>query len=60
MGRRDPAGEIYDSSLPIAIYLAAAAVVTLIAVFFTRETKGIDLADIDQTDRDDLAKTGVS
>ena len=35
--------EIYDSSVPIAMYLAAAAVVTLIAVYFTRETKGIDL-----------------
>jgi hypothetical protein len=52
--------EIYDSSLPIALYLAAAAVVTLIAVYFTRETKGIDLADVDQADRDDLAKAGVA
>jgi MFS family permease len=51
--------EIYDSSLPIALYLAAASVVTLIAVYFTRETKGIDLADVDQADRDELAKAGV-
>ena len=52
--------EIYDSSLPIALYLAAASVVTLIAVYFTRETKGIDLADVDQADRDDLAKAGAA
>jgi MFS family permease len=51
--------EIYDSSLPIALYLAAASVVTLIAVYFTRETKGIDLADVDQADRDELAKADV-
>jgi MFS family permease len=52
--------EVYDSSLPIAIYLAGAAVITLIAVYFTRETKGIDLAAVDQADRDDLAKAGVA
>jgi MFS family permease len=52
--------EIFDSSVPIALYLAGAAVVTLIAVYFTRETKGIDLASVDQADRDDLAKTGVA
>ncbi|MDT5081336.1 MAG: hypothetical protein QOJ80_5973, partial [Mycobacterium sp.] len=38
--------EIYDSSVPIAIYLAGAAVITLVAVYFTRETKGIDLASV--------------
>lgn len=37
----------YKSSLPIAVYLAGAAVVTLVALAFTRETKGIDLADVD-------------
>ena len=52
--------EVYDSSVPIALYLAGAAVVTLIAVYFTRETKGIDLATVDQADRDDLAKAGVA
>jgi MFS family permease len=51
--------EVYDSSVPIALYLAGAAVITLIAVYFTRETKGIDLATVDQADRDDLAKLGV-
>ena len=35
--------DIYDSSVPIAIYLAVACGVTLIAVLFTRETNGIDL-----------------
>jgi MFS family permease len=49
----------YDSSVPIALYLAAAAVVTLVAVYFTRETKGIDLATIDRADREQLAKAGV-
>ena len=52
--------EVYDSSLPIAIYLAGAAVITLIAVYFTRETKGIDLAAVDKADREDLAKAGVA
>ncbi len=52
--------DIFDSSVPIALYLAAAAVVTLIAALFMRETKGIDLATVDQADRDDLAKAGVA
>jgi MFS family permease len=52
--------EVYGSSVPIAVYLAGAAVITLIAVYFTRETKGIDLATVDQADRDDLAKAGVA
>ncbi|PND57402.1 MFS transporter [Mycobacterium sp. ENV421] len=42
--------EIYKSAVPIAIYLAGAAVITLIALAFARETKGIDLADIDTAD----------
>ncbi len=52
--------KVYDSSVPIALYLAAAAVITLVAVYFTRETKGIDLAAIDQADRELLAKAGVA
>ncbi|WP_317159639.1 MFS transporter [[Mycobacterium] appelbergii] len=40
----------FDSSVPIAVYLAAAAAVTLVAVFFARETKGIDLAEVDAED----------
>jgi hypothetical protein len=41
---------VYGSAVPIAIYLAAAAVITLIALAFARETKGIDLADVDAAD----------
>ena len=52
--------DIFNSSVPIALYLAGAAVVTLIAALFMRETKGIDLATVDQADRDDLAKAGVA
>ena len=51
--------EIYDSWVPIAIYLAIAAAITLIAVFYLRETKGLDLESLDEADRDDLAKAGV-
>lgn len=40
----------YASSVPIAMYLALAALVTLIALAFTRETKGVDLAEIDAAD----------
>jgi MFS family permease len=40
----------YDSWVPIAGYLAGAALVTLISVVFARETKGIDLAEIDAAD----------
>jgi MFS family permease len=51
--------DIYDSSVPVALYLAAAAVVTLVAALFIRETKGIDLVTVDEADREDLAKAGV-
>ncbi|MGW5524106.1 MFS transporter [Gordonia sp. NPDC003950] len=45
----------FHSSVPIAIYLAAAAVLTLIAVYFARETRGITLESIDAADaRDNL------
>ncbi len=42
--------DTFDSPVPIAIYLAAAAAVTAIAVLAARETKGFDLADIDRAD----------
>lgn len=45
----------FNSSVPIAVYLAAAAVVTLIAVVFARETKGIDLAEVDAVDAERTA-----
>ena len=42
--------DTFDSPVPIAIYLAAAAAVTAVAVLVARETKGFDLADIDRAD----------
>lgn len=48
--------DIYGSSVPIALYLAVACAITLVAVFFTRETRGTDLADLDIADREDLAR----
>jgi MFS family permease len=51
--------DIYDSWVPIALYLAGAAVITLIAALFMRETNGIDLEAVDEADREDLAKSGA-
>ncbi|MFQ6392461.1 MFS transporter [Nocardia sp. KC 131] len=45
----------FDSAVPIAWYLAAAAAVTAIAVYFAKETSGIDLESIDLADADILA-----
>ncbi|MFI9406992.1 MFS transporter [Nocardia sp. NPDC052316] len=42
--------DVYGSSVPIAIYLAAAAGVTVLAVLCARETRGIDLAEVDRAD----------
>ncbi len=42
----------YGSSVPIAVYLALAAVVTLVALAFTRETKGMDLESVDRCRRE--------
>ena len=42
--------ETYKSSVPIAWYLAAAAAVSALAAVAARETKGIDLADVDLAD----------
>jgi MFS family permease len=42
--------EDFHSSVPIAVYLAIASLITLVAVYFARETKGIDLADVDRAD----------
>ncbi len=47
--------EIYDSSVPIAMYLAAACAVTLGAVVFTRETRGVDLKSLDVADAEEVA-----
>ncbi|MEV3902952.1 MULTISPECIES: MFS transporter [unclassified Mycobacterium] len=48
--------DIYGSAVPVAIYLAAACAITLVAVLFTRETRGIDLESLDEADRADLAR----
>ncbi|MET4428067.1 MFS transporter [Mycolicibacterium sp. 624] len=47
--------EIYGSSVPISIYLAAACAITLVAVLFTRETKGVDLESLDIADAEAVA-----
>jgi MFS family permease len=52
--------EIYKSAMPIAIYLAIAAVITLVALAFTRETKGIDLAHIDAADAERVLKESTA
>ena len=46
----------YGSWVPVAIYLALAAGVTLIAVIALRETVGISLRSIDDADREKLAE----
>jgi hypothetical protein len=40
----------YDSSIPIAVYLLVAAVISTVAVSFARETKGISLESVDLAD----------
>lgn len=42
------------SWLPVALYLAVAAAITMVAVISMRETKGTSLHDVDQVDRDRL------
>ncbi|GAA1860704.1 MFS transporter [Brevibacterium marinum] len=42
----------FDSSVPIAVYLLIAAAISMVALLFTRETKGIDLRSLDQVDKD--------
>ena len=48
--------DIYDSPVPISIYLAIACTITLVAVLFTRETNGIDLRTLDDADARDVAE----
>ncbi|MGO1831242.1 MAG: MFS transporter, partial [Brevibacterium yomogidense] len=43
------------SSIPIAIYLAAAAAISLVALYFTKETRGVDLVDVDRIDAESRA-----
>ncbi|MGW0159774.1 MFS transporter [Mycobacterium sp. NPDC003323] len=47
--------DIYDSSVPIAVYLGLACAVSLLAALLTRETKGIDLKTLDDADARDVA-----
>ena len=41
----------FGSSVPIALYLMAAAIISFIALLYTRETKGIDLRSLDHADK---------
>ena len=45
----------FGSGVPVAIYLAFACAISLVAVIVMRETRGIDLKELD---REDLAKYG--
>lgn len=50
----------YGSYIPVAVYLAIAAAITLVAVISMRETKGISLHELDRVDRERLiAETGT-
>ena len=42
----------YGSSVPVAIYVAVACAITLVAVGFARETRGLDLRELDAADRE--------
>ena len=48
------------SYIPVAVYLAIAAGVTLIAVISMRETKGSSLHDLDRLDEEKLAAAGAA
>jgi MFS family permease len=50
----------YGSYVPVAIYLAIAAGITLIAVISLRETKGSSLHDLDRLDEEKLAADEVA
>ncbi len=48
----------YEATWPIGIYVLIAAIISLVALMFTRETKGISLADVDKLD-DESRLTGA-
>lgn len=50
----------FDSAVPIAIYLALAAAVTVVAVLFARETNGLDLESIDIADAEQVGGRPVA
>ncbi|MGQ3383730.1 MFS transporter [Glutamicibacter sp. TV12E] len=43
--------KVYGSWVPVAGYIVFAALLTLVAVYFMKETKGADLGAIDEADR---------
>ncbi|MFD7733166.1 MFS transporter [Kitasatospora phosalacinea] len=49
----------YGSSTPISVYVTVAAVITLVAVLCARETRGRDLADLEQQPREERTPSGV-
>jgi MFS family permease len=49
--------DIYDSAVPVAIYLAVACAITFGAVLYSRETNGIDLESLDVADAEDVARS---
>lgn len=42
----------FESSVPIAVYLLIACAISIVALAFTRETRGVDFAEIDAADRE--------
>jgi MFS family permease len=48
----------YDSSTPIALYVIAAALLTLLAVGVAKETRHRDLADVDASTAEEAEATG--
>ena len=49
--------EIYESPVPISVYLAVACVITFVAVLYTRETVGIDLESLDVAAAEDVERS---
>ncbi|MCQ9369582.1 MHS family MFS transporter [Brevibacterium sp. 91QC2O2] len=47
--------DAYGNATPVAIYALIAAVIGFFALVFTRETRGIDLADVDRLDAERVA-----
>lgn len=46
----------FDSTVPISIYISIAALLSAIALYFAKESRGTDLRDIDQADEARLAE----
>ncbi|MDQ0574865.1 MFS transporter [Agromyces albus] len=45
----------FGSSVPVAVYVLIACAITLVAVAAARETRGLDLRDVDASDRERMA-----